>query len=215
MDRRGRRDFVSGRWRLLLTAFSVVTVGLAGCATQPPDNPNNICAIFDQHRSWYRATRKSQYKWGTPKTLQMAIIRHESGYDDDAKPPRKKFLFIFPGKRISSAAGYAQALDLTWQTYIAATGNRGADRDNFKDASDFVGWYARETASRNGVPVTDAYRQYLAYHEGWGGFARGSFRSKPSVMAAARNVAAQEARYEQQLRTCEKRKKNGKTKFRP
>ena len=30
----------------------------------------------------------------------------------------------------------------------------------------------------NGVPLHDAYNQYLAYHEGKAGYARGSYRGK-------------------------------------
>lgn len=187
---------------------------VGACASAPPKNPSDICAIFAEKRSWYRATRDAQYRWGTPKALQMAIIRQESGYDDDARPARGRFLFVFPGKRKSSARGYPQAVDGTWETYIRATGNRGADRDSFRDAADFVAWYARETRSRNGVPLTDAYRQYLAYHEGWGGYARGSYRSKSGLRATARRVAANTAAYQRQLRRCERVKRNGKTKFR-
>ncbi len=195
-------------------ALAGVAAALAACASSPPENPDNICAIFKEKRSWYRASRDAQYKWGTPKSLQLAIIRQESAFDADAKPSRRRFLFVFPGKRRSSARGYPQAIEQTWETYIRATGNRGADRDSFRDAADFVAWYAQETSSRNGVARNDAYRQYLAYHEGWGGFARGSYRGKPTLQAAARRVASTASRYESQLRGCEKVKRNGKTKFR-
>ena len=75
----------------------------------------------------------------------------------------------------SSAYGYAQALEGTWDDYRRSTGRRGADRDDFADSSDFIGWYMHGANRVNGVAMHDAYNQYLAYHEGKAGFARGSY----------------------------------------
>ena len=52
----------------------------------------------------------------------------------------------------------------------------------------------------NGVAVNDAYNQYLAYHEGKAGYARGSYRKKAWLPPVARDVEAWAVRYEQQLR---------------
>jgi hypothetical protein len=57
-------------------------------------------------------------------------------------------------------------------------------------------------ARMNGVPTGDAYNQYLAYHEGKAGFARGSYRGKPWLPPVARDVQAWAVRYDQQLRLC-------------
>ena len=68
--------FVSGRKRRacqLLGAFWLVA-GVA-CATAPPQNVENICSIFEEKKSWYKAAKKSEARWGTPKHVQMAIIR--------------------------------------------------------------------------------------------------------------------------------------------
>ncbi len=54
----------------------------------------------------------------------------------------------------------------------------------------------------NGVAMHDAYNQYLAYHEGKAGFARGSYRSKSWLPAVARDVEAWAVVYDQQLRSC-------------
>ena len=75
----------------------------------------------------------------------------------------------------------------------------GADRDDFADSSDFIGWYMNGAARVNGVPLHDAYNQYLAYHEGKAGYARGSYRSKAWLPPVARDVEAWAALYEQQL----------------
>lgn len=77
-----------------------------------------------------------------------------------------------------------------------------ASRDRFADAVDFVGWYMNQTRSQNGVPLHDAERQYYAYHEGHGGYARGSHRAKGFLLTAAQEVKTQSARYAAQLRQC-------------
>ncbi len=105
----------------------------------------------------------------------------------------------------SSAYGYAQALDGTWDDYRAATGRRGADRDDFADASDFIGWYMNEAARVNGLAPHDAYNQYLAYHEGKAGFARGTYKAKAWLPAVARDVESWAVVYQTQLQTCRRR----------
>ena len=52
------------------------------------------------------------------------------------------------------------------------------------------------------MPLHDAYNQYLAYHEGKAGYARGSYRAKAWLPAVARDVEAWAVRYDTQLRTC-------------
>ena len=89
----------------------VILVALAsGCATSPPDDPENICAIFKEKRSWRKAAQRSEKRWGTPVHVQMAIIFQESAFEHDARPPRDKLLGIIPWKRPSNAYGYARAV---------------------------------------------------------------------------------------------------------
>ncbi|MEO0761502.1 MAG: NAD kinase, partial [Pseudomonadota bacterium] len=82
----------------------------------------------------------------------------------------------------------SQALDGTWEEYQAATGSRFARRDRIRDATDFMGWYMAETQNRLGISVRDARNQYLAYHEGRTGYARGSYRGKPWLVRVAGEV---------------------------
>lgn len=184
-------------------------LALAACASMPPDNQDNACRIFEQNRSWYKATRRVEKKWGVPISLQLAFIKKESAFNRSAKPPRGKFLFIFPGARASSAKGYAQALDQTWDNYRKDTGNRTARRSNFRDAADFIGWYVTQSAKQSRLPKGDAYNQYLAYHEGQGGYNRGSYKQKPAVMRRAKQVAVYARDYESQLSRCERKFRRG------
>ncbi len=188
---------------------AVIISLLAACATKPPDDIGNACEIFRDKKGWYKATRKVEKKWKMPIAVQLAIIHQESSFKHDVRPARKKFLFVFPGRRPSSAYGYAQALDTTWDNYRKETGRRGADRDNFKDAVDFIGWYGDLTRRRAGVSPSDAYNQYLAYHEGQTGFIKGTYRKKPQVRRIAKAVAQNAARYDAQLSRCEREFRRG------
>lgn len=182
---------------------------LAACATKPPSRSEqaDICDIFDDRKDWFRAAEASERRWGVPIAIQMAVIRFESGFDDDARPPRgkRRFLGLLPGKRPSSAYGYAQAIDGTWDQYRRESGRGGADRDDFDDAVDFIGWYGDKAASQAGIRKTDAVAFYLAYHEGWAGYRNGAWRNKKWLVDTASQVGATAYRYDEQLAGCRKR----------
>lgn len=188
--------------RTLLILAAVLL--LVGCASSPPKQANNLCAIFKEKKDWYKAARKARDRWGVPISTNMAFMHQESGYNSKAKPGRKKILWVIPGPRKSNAFGYPQAKKETWAWYKREAGNWGADRDDFADAIDFIGWYNHVSHERNGISKTDAYRLYLAYHEGHGGFARGTFNKKPWLKKVAKKVQTQSAQYRQQLLGCEK-----------
>ena len=132
----------------------------------------------------------------------MAFINHESGFRANARPPRKKVFGIIPGRHLSTAYGYPQAINGTWTLYKQLTGYSHAQRTNFNDAIDFVGWYNSRSVRLNKIPPTDAYNLYLAYHEGNGGFAKKSYLAKPWLLNVAQNVADQAQRYRSQLNFC-------------
>ncbi len=195
------------RWRIVaaLLASGAVSLALVGCATKPPQDVNNICAIFEDKRGWYKDARKSEKRWGTPVPVMMAIVHQESRFVAKAKPPRKKILGFIPGPRPSDSYGYSQALKSTWESYERSAGRYGADRDDFADAIDFVGWYNHQSYRRNGIARTDAYRLYLAYHEGHGGYERGTYRNKDWLLGVARKVSDRSATYGRQLAGCQER----------
>jgi hypothetical protein len=180
----------------------LIAMGLTGCATAPPSTPSNLCAIFAEKEEWYAASRAAQRQWGVPVSVQMAIMKQESAFVADARPPRDWFLGFIPLGRPSTAYGYSQALDGTWERYQSSTGRSDAERDDFADAVDFIGWYTHASQMELGIPAYDAYRQYLAYHEGQRGYSRGSYRRKPWLMDVARKVAGTATRYQRQLETC-------------
>lgn len=129
----------------------------------------------------------------------------ESSFRSDARPPRDTILFgLVPWGRVSSAYGYSQALDGTWERYLAETGRSPwfASRTDFDDAADFVGWYVATTHRVNGVPMHDNVAHYLNYHEGHGGYRRRSYRDKEWLIRVAHRVDSQAERYREQMRRC-------------
>lgn len=180
----------------------IVLLLLGACATVPPANPDNLCDIFDEKRDWYEAAMQTREKWGTPVHIPMAIMHQESSFRADAAPPMEYFLWIIPIGRVSDAYGYAQAKPAVWGEYIDATGNWFADRDDFEDAIDFVGWYLDRSHRVNKVSKWDTYSQYLNYHEGQGGYRRGSYKAKPWLLKVSRKVEARAKRYSEQFWGC-------------
>lgn len=183
---------------LLLAAVAAIS-----CSNNPPKNIGNSCEIFYEKDGWYSDALDSYKKWGVPIHVQLAIIYQESRFVHDAKPPRKKLLWVIPWTRMSSAYGYGQIKDSTWDWYRKSTGNRWADRDDFEDVVDFIGWYGSVSHRKLGISKWDAFHQYLAYHEGHGGFKRKTYRKKAWLMKVARKVDNRAKRYHAQLSQCE------------
>jgi hypothetical protein len=173
-----------------------------GCATYQPARTDDICSIFRGDSDWYESARDANKRWGTPVWVMMAIIDQESRFVSDAQPDRDWFLFI-PLPRRSSAYGYAQAQDQTWEKYTEETGNSGHDRDDFADAINFVGWYTNTTQRTLGISKWDAYNQYLVYHEGSGGYKNGSWKNKGWLKQVAGKVKRKAAAYNAQLKKCQ------------
>jgi hypothetical protein len=190
------------RLRLALCGAALLIV--AGCATSPPENINNVCDIFREKDDWYEAAAESREEWGSPIGVMMAIMHQESRFVAKAKPPRKKIMGFIPGPRPSDAYGYSQALGSTWDGYERSAGRFFADRDDFADAIDFIGWYNDQSWRRSGIAKTDGNRLYLAYHEGQGGYNRGTYRKKQWLVDVARKVGRKAETYSGQLRGCEK-----------
>ena len=182
--------------------FLLITLSMLGsCATYQPTQINDVCKIFWVETDWYEDARDVKKRWGVSISVMMAIMRQESSFRPNVRPERPKFLFI-PLPRKSSAYGYAQAQDPAWEDYQKATGNWSHDRDDFGDAINFVGWYTNKTNKRLGISKWDAYSQYLAYHEGWGGYARKSYNKKPQLLTVANKVQRQAGTYGAQLKKC-------------
>ena len=191
------------RRKMRVTFAACVSIILSGCITSQPSDIDNICSMFDEKRNWYNSAQSAEKRWGIPIAVNMAVIYQESSFKARAKPERSKVLWILPGRRPSSAYGYAQALDSTWDDYKIISGNKRASRRNFNDAIDFVSWYNSNSRRINKIAPFDAKNFYLAYHEGNAGFARQSYSDKNWLINAADRVQLNAERFNSQLKSCE------------
>jgi len=181
--------------KLIILFFFLLT----GCSSIP-SNTSNSCSIFDERYLWYKHTKKVEQKWGTPVYIQLAIIKMESDFDWLAKPARQKIYKVIQFKRPSSSFKYSQAVKGILEQYKKETGNKLATRVRFKDSVDFIGWYTNKTETILKISKENAFKQYLAYHEGWGNYKY--YKKNKKVIGLAKKVERQSKIYKQQLSKC-------------
>ena len=188
--------------RASILLLLLASCGGGGGKFSAPRNLDDACALLRERPEYYRAMKATERRWGVPVHVQMATIHQESKFIGNAKTPHRYVLGIIPMGRQSTAYGYSQALDGTWEEYQDETGNRRAQRDRIDDATDFMGWYMDGTTQALGVPKWDARAQYLAYHEGRSGYARGSYNEKSWLVDVADRVQSRSVTYSAQLSQC-------------
>ena len=172
---------------------------LSACSSVPKNTADG-CSIFSERYLWYKHAKKTEIKWGTPIYVQLAIIKMESDFDWLAKPERYKLFKIIPYKRPSSSFGYSQAVKGTWKQYKLETNNKYALRSRFKDSVDFIGWYTNKTEKLLKISKKDAFKQYIAYHEGWGAYK--NYKKNQKAISLAKKVEKQSKKYKKQLDNC-------------
>ena len=174
---------------------------LASCSAKIPSNQDDICDILDENPKWEQDLLEAQKRWDAEPSTVMAIIRQESSFNPDAAPERNKLLGFIPWKRASSARGYAQAVEGTWEEYRTETNRGRARRNKFSDSVDFIGWYLSKAKSVR-IKSYEVDKLYIAYHEGYGGYKRKSYRDKEWLVDVAKKVKYNSVRYERQLKSC-------------
>ena len=185
---------------------SLMLVFLASCGGRgdfaAPRNLDDACVVLRERPQYLRAMERTERRWGIPVHVQMATIYQESRFVGNARTPHTFALGVIPMGRQSTAYGYSQALNGTWEEYQASAGSRRAKRDDIGDATDFMGWYMDESSQKLGIAKDDAEAQYLAYHEGRTGYASESYKGKPWLVEVAAAVADRAEMYRQQLAYC-------------
>lgn len=151
---------------------------------------NSICQVIKVHPSWYKDAKAVQKKYGVPVYVQLAIIHEESHFKANARNPH------------SSAFGYAQAVNQIWTTYKASSGNSKDVRNNFADATKFIGWYAQRMHKQINVSPKSAYELYLAYHDGAGGYLSDMHKKYDSTKRLADHVQQVAGQYKEALIAC-------------
>ena len=119
------------------------------------------------------------------------------------EPIPAKIFKVIPFKRPSSSFGYSQAVKGTWKQYKKETGHKLASRARFKDSVDFIGWYTNKSEKLLKISKKDAFKQYIAYHEGWGNYK--NYKKKQKVILLAKKVKQQADKYRLQLKKCQKK----------
>ena len=190
--------------RVLRLGVLLLLVSCGGGNYSAPRDLDNACSIVDQRPHYLAAMQRTERRWGVPVHVQMATIYQESKFIGNAKTARKYALGFIPAGRASSAYGYSQALDGTWDDYVKSTRSFGARRNKIEDATDFIGWYMDQSEKKLGISKWDAGSQYLAYHEGHGGYSRGSHQAKAWLLRVAAEVAQRADQYQMQLVACSK-----------
>ena len=172
---------------------------ISACSSVPKNTADG-CSIFSERYFWYKHVKKTEKKWGTPVHLQLAFIKMESDFDWLAKPPRHKLFKVIPYKRPSSSFGYSQAVKGTWKQYKKENNRPLATRARFKDSVDFIGWYTNKTSKILKISKKDVFKQYIAYHEGWGNYK--NYKNNNKIILIAKKVKNQSDRYKKQLSDC-------------
>lgn len=187
--------------------IAIASIQLSGCAMvleeKRPDRIGNACYILKENKGWNRTLHFVEKDWGIESPVILAIMYQESAFDHKARPIAGKKFFFFNDYK-SSARGYSQALDGTWDEYKQQN-DKGffTSRSSFSDSADFMGWYLDRTARDTGIRKNDAYNLYLAYHDGNGGWRRGTYRDKPWLMKTARIVQERTNRFRSEINTCD------------
>jgi hypothetical protein len=188
----------------LILLLVLLLLSLIPDTAPPPKNLNNACSIFKAYPRWYWDTKQAQKKWGVPISVQLAIIDHESHFEAKAQTEHKHFLGLpLPWTHISSARGYAQALDSTWALYQKDTEDYFESRASFKSATQFIGWFSKRAHSQASINEGDTTQLYLAYHEGIAGYMQASYNKKPWLLKVAQNVGLQAHHYRAELEQCQ------------
>ncbi|SFV55160.1 hypothetical protein MNB_SUP05-5-341 [hydrothermal vent metagenome] len=180
--------------------FLFIIFLIQGCFSTPKIQADDICEVLDEKVSWFQSVDQSEKKWDVDKSLILAFIHQESRFESNALPPKDSFFGLF---RSSSAYGFAQVKEKTWEWYQVKTNHHNAKRNEFSDVVDFIGWYVNKSSQRLKINNNDVVKQYLAYHEGQGGYEQKTYQQKPWLIRVAKKVKRRADLYKKQLKTCE------------
>lgn len=175
---------------------------LTGCSKVLPYAAYDdcICCVVNANWGWKHDLNATAKRHGVSPGLVMSVMFNESSFKRYARPESNKLWGWFPYQR-SSAYGYAQIKDETWQWYRMHNPGWFQSRTQFSDAADFIGWYYGLFIKRFPGNASDS-DFYLAYHEGLGGFQRATYEQKTWLVEKSKLVAERADQYNQQLSAC-------------
>lgn len=165
-------------------------------------NIENACSILRENPDWFRAAVRTDLVYGVPIHTQLAFVRHESQFVKDARPLNKNKKTMAHKKYASTAYGFSQALNGTWEQFKSEMKDNRLDRTNFGHSLEFIGWYNSKNIKSGLVRANNVSHLYLAYHEGPSGYKNKSYRKKPWLINYSKAVSETSEKYRKQLSAC-------------
>ena len=188
--------------RSAFALYIAATLCLCGCHMPIRKAPmRNACDFL------YANPRVNQYVRHyapTPgkQALTLAFIKHESGFQAKARPVKKWLIRGWiPWTYHSSARGYAQITDATWQDFSQAQ-NGLVSRYALVDHIHFINWYFYKHERHLSNPG-NFYEAYFLYHDGPAGYYQKKYRRSHRLHRFTQRVAADAQRYQHQLANCQ------------
>ncbi|ODN43964.1 transglycosylase [Piscirickettsia litoralis] len=166
-------------------AFIVLTLQTNFAAGKTKAKLEDICWIFQHQPNWKRSAYKASNRWKIPVNILMATIYQESRFRSNVKA------------KTSSAYGFAQAVDSIWAQYKKSRHIPHANRRNFNDSIDFIGWYFDKVIKRYKVSPHNTQQLYLYYQLGL--YHRHAPVSSKKIASKVAHLATQ---YRKQLDQC-------------
>ena len=143
----------------------------------------DACLLLKQNRPWHEALRDTARNWGAPMGFQLAVIKQESSFDGERPAASRRPPMVRARRRRTRVIGQglqpgARIPRGRCTRRRPATGAPAATTS--ATSSDFIGWYFSTTGKRTGLGQFDYKGHYLAYHEGAGGYLKGTW-TRPSA----------------------------------
>lgn len=180
--------------KILMLAGIITISGCSVTESYRTNHYDDACKMLNQNKDWFKSSLLSYRRWGVPISTQLAVIKTESSFNNDASA------------KTSTAYGFAQALNGTFKEYKEETGNANAVRSSYRDSVDFIGWYFSKTTTQINHSSYDAESFYLAYHEGIGGYKNKTYLKKDWLVKKAKQTQRLANKYRIQINKCKLQK---------
>jgi|AntRauTorckE5430_2_1112549.scaffolds.fasta_scaffold00318_18 hypothetical protein len=167
---------------------------------QPVDYDRRICHVIQSNWGWARALKRVSKDYDISPGLLLSVIYHESGFRPNVRPKPYMVFGVIPWQ-VSSAYGYGQIKQETWDWYKSHNPGWFQSRTQFPDTLNFIGWYYSLFLKK--TETKTVHRDfYLAYHEGLGGYQRGTYHGNDWLIKKAESVALRAKLYDEKLNDC-------------
>lgn len=149
--------------------FLSIALAYASCSA-------DMCAYYARYPKRYKVQKQYEGASGLSMIDVHTLLELESSVTPYAVPWKKQKRFgLTVLKAQSSAYGYAQVLNATWQDYEQSYPGFWLYRSNFYDSIHFAHWY--RNAFHSSLKASTLYEFYLLYHDGPGRYQRGDASS--------------------------------------